>query len=485
MKKFLIFLCVSCFCITSIQAQLKSTKRGLGYNNLLTGDVQVLSPGLTWAYNWGQSGSNNDAAFQQYGIEYVPMCWNGVNTAQLRTLLLGHPEIKYILGFNEPNFKAQANLTPTQAAAKWPDLEAIADEFHLTIVGPALNYSPDAPYQDPFKWYDEFFAACPTCRVDHIAFHLYVPSAGAVKTTIDKLKKYGKPIWLTEFCAWETGTSEGSQEQFMFDAFDYLENEPAIFRYAWFKERGYSGGYPYMQLLNKSLEGVLLPMGELYTYMSSYDKNHYFTTSQPIPCKDFIAEKGVMLEKTTDVANHLNVTNFDPTYDYVDYNVDIPEAGEYNVFFRNAFQYGDASEVRISVNNVEKGSLLFENKATDVWNTQQCKATFDAGKQTIRIDFKQGGLKLNWFEITKNASPMKVENVVESNVSVYPNPMQDVLNITSEENTKEIKIFDMVGKTIFLGTNEKQIDTKNFDKGIYVVHLTFTNGKTFSTKIMK
>jgi len=487
MKKYLIILCVSCLCFSFAQAQTRSNKRGLCYNNLLTGDVQALSPGLSWGYNWGQSGSNNDAAFKQYGVEFVPMCWSGVDTTKLRTLLSVHPEIKYILGFNEPNFKAQSNLTPTQAALKWPDLQKIADEFGLTIVGPALNYSPDAPYQDPIKWYDEFFAACPNCRVDHIAVHLYMSSVSAIKSSIDKYKKYGKPLWLTEFCAWDGGTTEASQEQFMFDTFDYLETDPSIFRYAWFKERYYSNGsyYPYMSLLDRKLEGVLLPMGELFTYMSSYDDNYYFTTSQRIPSKDYIRMKGIMVEKTTDVSEHLNVTNFDPTYDFVDYNVDIPEAGEYNVFFRNAFQYGDVSEVRISVNNVEKGSMVFVNNGIGVWNTQQCKATLDAGKQRIRIDFKQGGLKLNWWEITKNDVPSKVETVFENKVLVYPNPMGDVLNIDSQEDTKEIKIFDILGKVKFQGTNEKQINSSSFVKGIYVVQLTFTNGKRQSVKIMK
>lgn len=485
MKKYLIILCVSCLSFSIAQAQTRSNKRGVGYNNLLTGDVQALSPGLSWGYNWGQSGSNNDAAFRQYGVEYVPMCWSGVNVTQLRTLLSAHPEIKYILGFNEPNFKAQANLTPAQAAAKWPDLQSIADEFGLTIVGPALNYSPDAPYQDPIKWYDEFFAACPNCRVDHIAVHLYMSSVAAIKSNIEKYKKYGKPIWLTEFCAWDDNTTASSQQQFLFDTFDYLETDPDIFRYAWFKERGYSGGKPFMQLLDNRLEGVLTPLGEIFTYMSSYDNNFYFTTSQRIPSKDYIRMKGIMVEKTTDVSEHLNVTNFDPTYDYVDYNVDIPEAGEYNVFFRNAFQYGDVSEVRISVNDVEKGSMVFENKGINVWSTQQCKATFDAGKQKIRIDFKQGGLKLNWWEITKNEVPSKVETVFENNVLVYPNPMGDVLNIDSQEDTKEIKIFDILGKTVFHGINEKQINSSSFNKGIYIIQLTFNNGKTISTKIMK
>ncbi len=485
MKKYIIILFVSCLSFFFAQAQTRSFKRGVGYNTLLTEDVKSLSPGLSWVYNWGQSGSGNDAAFKEYGVDFIPMAWNSINESAIRSLLTAHPEIKYILGFNEPNFRAQANMTPAVAAARWPALQAIADEFHLTIVGPALNFSPDAPYQDPIKWYDEFFAACPACRVDHIAVHIYMPSASAVKSTIASYKKYGKPIWLTEFCAWETSTTADSQQRFLFDAFDYLETDPDVFRYAWFKDRGYGGGYPFNQLLDKSQEGVLLPLGEIFTYMSSYDTNFYFTTSQRIPSEHYISQKGIRLEKTTDVSDHLNVTDFDPTYDYVDYNVDIPTAGEYNVFFRNAFQYPDASEVRISLNNVEKGSLAFVNNGIGVWNTQQCKATFDAGKQKIRIDFKRGGLKLNWWEITKNEAPAAVESVEENKLSVYPNPVMDVLNISTQDNTKQIRILDMVGKVIYLGTNEKQIDTSNFEKGLYIVQLTFDNGRSKSTKIMK
>ena len=485
MKKYSIFLCVCCMSITLAQAQTRSFKRGIGFNNLLTEDVQALSPGLSWGYNWGQSGSGNDAAFKEFGVDYVPMAWNGIDQVQIRALLTAHPEIKYILGFNEPNFKSQSNLSPTVAAARWADVQKIADEFGLTIVGPALNYSPDAPYQDPIKWYDEFFQACPDCRVDHIAVHLYMSSVSAIKSSIDKYKKYGKPIWLTEFCAWDGNTTVGSQQEFLFQTLDYLETDPSIFRYAWFKERGYSGGYPYMQLLDNRKEGVLLPLGEIFTYMSSYDDNFFFTPSQRIPSEQYIRMNGIMLEKTTDVTDHLNITNFDPTYDFVDYNVDIPEAGEYNVFFRYADQYGDASEVRISVNDVEKGSMVFESKGINVWATQQCKATFDAGKQKIRIDFKRGGLKLNWWEINKNETPSKVEAVAENRALLYPSPFTDVLNIDSPENTKEIRIYNLLGKIIYQGINEKQIDTKQFNNGIYVIQLTFEDGKKLTQKIMK
>lgn len=485
MKKYIIILCVGCLSFSFAHAQTRSFKRGVGYNTLLTGDVQALSPGLSWAYNWGHSGSGNPTAFKTFGVDFVPMAWNGINATVARALLTANPEIKYILGFNEPNFKDQANLTPAAAVARWPALQQIADEFGLLIVGPALNYSPDAPYQDPIKWYDEFFELCADCRVDHIAVHFYMSSASAIKSNVEKFKKYGKPIWLTEFCAWDANTTAASQERFMFETLDYLENDPDVYRYAWFKERGWNGGHPFMQLLNRNQEGVLLPLGEIFTHMSSYDDNFYFTTSQKIPSEHYIRMKGILLEKTSDVSDHLNIYSFDPTHDFVDYNVDIPETGEYNVFFRYADEYGDVSEVQILVNEQVKGSMIFENKGINVWTTQQTKATFDAGKQKVRINFKRGGLKLNWFEITKNEVPSRLEPIVENKASVYPNPVVDVLNIESDVNTKEIKLFDMLGKIHYRGTHEKQINTANLEKGTYILELTFDDGKQQSVKVLK
>ncbi|GAB1415981.1 hypothetical protein MASR2M117_13870 [Paludibacter sp.] len=490
MKK-LFALIIFIQCIFLSFSQTRSFKRGLGYNTLLTEDVQALSPGMSWGYNWGHTGSGNDAAFNTYNIEFIPMAWNGINKDGIRSLLSNHPEIKYILGFNEPNFKAQANLSPEAAAAKWKDIEEIADEFGLTIVGPAVNYSPDAPYQDPLKWYDDFFAACPTCRVDHIAIHLYMSSASAIKSNVEKFKKYGKPIWLTEFCAWDPNTTAASQQRFLFETIDYLETDPSVYRYAWFKERGWSGGHPYMQLLDRRNEGVLLPLGQIYTYMSSYDDNFYFSTNQKIPAAQYIRMKGIMLEPTTDSSQHLNIKDFDPTYDYVDYNINIPETGEYEINFRYADQYGDVSEVRVSVNDIEKATMIFVNKGLDVWSEQSCKATLEAGKQRIRINFKQGGLKLNWLEIKKNAS--SAVNAVDENqiIQVYPNPATEFIRVAITSETKKITISSLDGKIISEYPLDRayegiyQISLNELNKGIYFINIVDEKRSSFKpTKLI-
>jgi hypothetical protein len=421
----------------------------------MTEDVAALSPGVSWGYNWGHSGSGNESAFKTYGLEFVPMAWSGLDKTSIRNYLSSHPEIKYILGFNEPNFKNQSNLTPVQAASKWADIEEIADEFGLTIVGPAVNYSPDAPYQSPFKWYDEFFAACAECRVDHIAVHLYMPAMPDIKSNLEQFKKYNRPIWLTEFCAWENNTTLAAQKQFMIETLDYLETDPDIFRYAWFKERGWNDGHPYMQLLDPRNEGVLKDLGEVFVHMSSYDDDYYFTVDQVIPSEHYVRMKGINMEKTSDESGHINLCEFDAG-EWVDYNVDIPETGEYNVSFRLAAEYPDESEIKLSINNTEFAALTFEKKGINVWDTQSLKTTLQQGKQTIRMGFKRGGLKLNWWSISRAEQLSVAKIAVES------------------QTVKSCEYYDLTGKRV----------TEKY-KGFVIQKTVYNNGSVTNAKYFR
>ena len=108
------------------------------------------------------------------------------DSLKLVTFLSNHPETKYLLAFNEPNFLEQANMTPVEVAALWPKLESIADAYNLEIVGPAVNFCGNCvqangtTYNSPFDYLDNFFQACQACRVDHIAIHSYMNNVGAL-----------------------------------------------------------------------------------------------------------------------------------------------------------------------------------------------------------------------------------------------------------------------------------------------------------------
>jgi hypothetical protein len=222
-----------------------SCKRGVGYGFDPDGavdDLRALSPGVSWYYGWADA--PNSQLAKQYaalGVEFVPMVWGG--SFDVDDVVSKIPDdARYLLGFNEPNFTSQANLTPQQAASLWPKLEQIASKKHLSLVSPAINYcGGGCNVTDPIDWMDQFFAACTDCKIDYLAVHWYACTGDALRSYIAMFKKYGKPIWLTEFSCGDSGTQPVSkQDSYMKDALDYLENDPDIFRYAWFSGRSTS-----------------------------------------------------------------------------------------------------------------------------------------------------------------------------------------------------------------------------------------------------
>jgi hypothetical protein len=223
-------------------------------------------PGLSWWYDWATQGSGQGA-----GIAFVPMIWG--SSSLHSTLPAGS---KYVLGFNEPNFKSQSNLTAAQAAADWPSVEAAAKTVGALIVSPAVNFCgsssnssqcSDPTVTDPYTYLKNFFADCSGCEVDYIAVHWYncdLPSLRAyVEGNVDAggglqgFLQFGKPIWLTEFSC-DSSHSIADQKAYMQNAVPYLENNPNVFRYSWFSAS------PIPNAVLANADGSLTDLGKTY-----------------------------------------------------------------------------------------------------------------------------------------------------------------------------------------------------------------------------
>jgi hypothetical protein len=245
-------------------------KRGVAYGFDPAGavsDLRALSPSVSWFYNW----SSRPPApllgeYERLGGEFVPMLWNASFNVDdvVNRIPAG---AKYLLGFNEPNFHSQANLTPEQAAAAWPRVEEVARRRGLTLVSPAVNYcGGGCNATDPVDWLDRFFAACTGCRVDHVAVHWYACYGSALSWYIGRFKKYGRPIWLTEFSCGDEGVQPVSRQQsYMKDALAYLEGDPDVFRYSWFSGR--TTAIANVDLLGSA--GALTTLGRDYVSLPS------------------------------------------------------------------------------------------------------------------------------------------------------------------------------------------------------------------------
>jgi hypothetical protein len=240
----------------------RSCKRGVAYGYHSVADLTALSRGIGWWYNWAtRPDTDVRSSYASIGVEFVPMVWGG--NFDVDTVVGQIPGgAKYLLGFNEPNYGSQANLTVSQAVALWPSLEQIAQRKNLKLVSPAVNFcGGDCNQTDPIVYLDQFFAACTNCQIDYVAAHWYACTGDALKWYLSQLEKYNRPIWITEFaCGDDADRSLAVQKAYMQQAVQILEANPRVFRYAWFSGR--TTAIPNVNLLGDS--GQLTELGQLY-----------------------------------------------------------------------------------------------------------------------------------------------------------------------------------------------------------------------------
>jgi len=253
----------------------KSFKRGLAYNILDPAVFDTLKTGVSWWYNWYFKTDAPNEYYQDYQMEFIPMLWGGNSASdfmQVKSFILDHPEIKYLLVLNEPNLTDQANQSPAQAALNWIKYEQVISDLELQdrtvyLVGPAMNWGTMTNYWDPVIWLDAFYESYRDAnegkdpRIDYLAFHWY---DYGLASQLDRLAKYGKQIWITEMANWNAQIdSYEKQAQQMRQMVAICENRDDVFRYAWFIGRGNYPDEKHTYLFNAG-PGELNALGKLY-----------------------------------------------------------------------------------------------------------------------------------------------------------------------------------------------------------------------------
>ena len=69
-------------------------------------------------------------------------------------------------------------------------------------------------------------------------------------------------------------------------------------------------------------------------------------------------------------------------------------------------------------------------------------------------------------------------------IEIFPNPMNDVLYIKSE-NIKEVTIFNAVGQQLMTIENENSINVSSLSDGLYFVRVRDDKGNTLVKKVVK
>ena len=510
MNKKLVYAVLAAFAVTAFNADAKSFKRGVSGNNFaLQEEFDVLIPGVSWFYNWGNTPNSNIADVPgEETIEFIPMCWNAnYNADGIREYCKAHPETKYLLGFNEPNFKAQANMTPEVAAEKWPAVKALADELGLELVGPAVNYSPDGPENDPFTWYANFVKLVGTDAFDYIALHCYSGGTGGMQDMIDRFYAlYGKKIWLTEFSMGGDGginvASPEVQIASMVQQLEYLEKSDKVYRYSWFVVKGVTNKSPYIGLIVPKLgygERELTEVGKVYVYMTDFDETVYHGVDDVVPASEYISSSSLVLGSNGDNMNpgELEITQFNSGA-YADYQFDIPSAGEYTLTLRVSGQ-GEPTrfDPSIAIYSVDENGeqLATLAEATQfalsgdnaVFENVAFKLQLQAGKQRIRIadanPYMPSGIHISSLSFKEDFGG--VDSVVANSGEFTCAVEGGMLHVYGAAVALRGEVYDLNGRLVASGAFDgNMMSVSGLAAGMYVLKL-YTAGGMQALKFYK
>ena len=320
------------------------SKRGTGGN--------IAGLDNTWYYRW----SNSDESDLQR--EYAPMAWGHTSADDDSDIMLYRSIYKatHVMGFNEPdNCNDQSgqygNLCIPDTAVK---LYRNLMKTGLRTVSPGCR---EGAWDD---WLFDFFqlAVAQDIRIDVIAVHWYdwgsspanSPNADPEnvfnrfkKYLDDVYKKYGLPIWITEFNANPNRTTL-VQLEFMKKALPYLESLSYVERYCWFQPVSGVGDY-----YNSS--GALTPVGEVYKTEPSFPaipentwaaSNNLTLGSNQMPVRPEIASSLVLFPNP--VSAILNLSS----------DQDILELAVYTLNGQKIFM-GTKGQTMIDTGNFESG----------------------------------------------------------------------------------------------------------------------------------
>lgn len=162
-------------------------------------------------------------------------------------------------------------------------------------------------------------------------------------------------------------------------------------------------------------------------------------------------------------------------------------AGKYIANYGTPFDLED-------LNNLTQGTTVNLNninyiKLIDVVGTVNPSfAMYDSQNNIINdpypTAFSSGGFDLDAVGVIHNTTTTAINDTYTSNLSVYPNPVTDVLKIRTTQKIIRMKLFSVTGKALQITDNSTILNMKYFDKGVYFLHVK-TNRETKIFKVIK
>lgn len=448
MKKHLSLFTALTFTL-ALSAQDLTSKRGICYNDFTEKEISVLEKSnVTWGYNWYQD-SGSSRIGPENTFDFLPMVWGGgsdfedmIRRADI--YLSSHKNVKCLLGFNEPMMKEQyggCNLTPKDAAEKWPLLEELAEKYNVKLTSPALTWGFEAlsdgiVYGSPEHWLDTFIEEYKKLNegkaphFDYLALHSYMDYPSAVMWFCSTYgKRYGKKVLLTEFCAWDQDPNQrphqdkDEQISSMTQKVEAMDTEDLVEGYAWFMSHAEVDKIPYNSVFTKKgSKGTLTELGKVYLYMTDVSKSKVYKTNEIIPAyaysssSNYNKEVGNKCDDAERFTSPVGIASATDKKDkklfksipleladfsnkrYANYKINIPEEKNYTVSLRLLTDSQNFYTISCD------GKVLTEElipSTNNKWQTVDIECLLPEGEHEIKISVEGNTKKSKfyWFTI--------------------------------------------------------------------------------------
>ena len=121
------------------------------------------------------------------------------------------------------------------------------------------------------------------------------------------------------------------------------------------------------------------------------------------------------------------------------------------------------------------GDLVASGGVTYLWNTGATNSTITPdtnGVYSVAVTDINGCVATASFNVTYITSTGIINNSI-SKISLYPNPVNEILNISSTDNIKSLEIKDLLGRVIYssseINSNNISLNTTSFSNNVYMV----------------
>lgn len=240
------------------------SKKGMALGGDMSDKVSLKKLNCSWYYNWATDAFNNSI---DEGVAHIPMMWGGADDNK-EAMANMSSTANYILGFNEPDIKTQADMFFFEGIETWKEY---ISPLKMRKVSPA----PAAPGGDS-NWLKLFMDGGYKCRnpwdgtwglysdylddetktwvegmgneVDAVVLHYYRNQINldGLLAAIKKLwETYHKPIWVTELSifgikgldtdhSYELPEKRAAMAEFVKGIVENLDEIPYVERYCWF-----------------------------------------------------------------------------------------------------------------------------------------------------------------------------------------------------------------------------------------------------------